>query len=357
MITCGVVMTFLLFALFVYYAIDVVLLVFGAVLAAVFLRGLADPLRKVIKVSETKSVLIVSFLLLLIVAGAISALAPSINEQVQNLRVELPKSAREVGNFVSKNNFGRTILKQLPSADSVMAKIDGGSVLSSVGGFFSSTVGAVGNFFILLLLAIYLATEPRFYADGLTKLFPIGSRPRVRHVLDEIGVTLRWWLIGKTASMIFIGLLTWIGLSIVGVPLALTLGLIAGLLSFVPNFGPIVSALPAILLAFIDSPIKALYVALLFIAIQIVESNLVTPYIERQTVELPPALTVFAQVALSVFLGGVGLVLATPLVAFVVVLVQTVYIEDVLGDRPVETTETEPVEVAADSENEEPTPE
>ena len=139
--------------------------------------------------------------------------------------------------------------------------------------------------------------------------------------------------------MIFIALLTWIGLWILGVPLSLTLGLIAGLLSFIPNFGPILSAVPAILLAFIASPISAVYVLILFIIVQLIESNLVTPYIERQTVELPPALTVFAQLALSVLIGGVGLILATPLLAVIVVLVQSAYIEDILGDKNTEVNE------------------
>ena len=93
---------------------------------------------------------------------------------------------------------------------------------------------------------------------------------------------------------------------------------------------------PAILLAFIESPISALYVLILFVAVQIIESNLVTPFIERQTVELPPALTVFAQLALSILIGGVGLILATPLLALIVVVVQSVYIGDVLGDKNTE---------------------
>jgi predicted PurR-regulated permease PerM len=133
--------------------------------------------------------------------------------------------------------------------------------------------------------------------------------------------------------MIFIGLLTWIGLSILGVPLALTLGLIAGLLSFIPNFGPIISAVPALLLAFIESPTTALYVLILYIGVQLVESNVVTPLIERETVELPPALTIIFQLALAVMVGGLGLILATPLLAVIMVVIQMVYIQDILGDR------------------------
>lgn len=339
LIVVGVVLTAILVTLFIYYTIDVVLLLFGAVLLAIFLRGLADLLNRYTKISEGMAILVVSLLLLVILAGAIALLAPSIAEQVRHLRQELPISAQKVSKYVSQFGWGSTLIEQLPSLDDIKEKIEVSAVLTSVGGYFSSTMGALGNLFVMILLAIYLASEPRFYANGFTKLFPKGARPRVFEVLSEIGTTLSWWLIGKVASMIFIGLLTWIGLWILGVPLSLTLGLIAGLLSFIPNFGPILSAIPAILLAFIESPISALYVLILFVVVQIIESNLVTPFIERQTVELPPALTVFAQLALSILIGGVGLVLATPLLAVIVVLVQSVYIEDVLGDKNTEVNE------------------
>jgi predicted PurR-regulated permease PerM len=339
LIAVGIVLTAVLIVLFFYYAIDVVLLFFGAVLLAIFLRGLADLINREARISEGAGVLLVSFVLLVILASAIALLAPSVAEQGRHLRQELPVSAQKVSDFISQYGWGKTLIAQLPSVDDMKAKIEISSVLTRVGGYFSSTVGAIGNFFVMILLAIYLAIEPRFYAHGFTKLFPIGARPRVYEVLAEIGTTLKWWLIGKTLSMIFIGVLTWVGLSILGVPLSLTLGLIAGLLSFIPNFGPIMSAVPALLLAFIESPISALYVAILFIVVQIIESNLVTPYIERQTVELPPALTVFAQLSLGVIIGGVGLILATPLLALIVVIVQSVYIGDVLGDKETEVEE------------------
>ena len=336
LIGVSIVLATIAIVLFVYYAIDVVLLFFGAVLLAIFLRGLADLINREARISESTGVLIISFVLLVILATAIALLAPSVAEQVKHLREEMPKSAQAASDYISQFGWGKTLIAQLPSFEELRAKIELSTVLSRVGGYFSSTVGAIGNFFIMILLAIYLASEPRFYADGFTKLFPKEMRPRVREVLTEIGTTLSWWLIGKVCSMIFIGVLTWIGLWILGVPLSLTLGLIAGLLSFIPNFGPILSAVPAILLAFIESPISALYVLILFVVVQIIESNLVTPYIERQTVELPPALTVFAQLSLGVIIGGVGLVLATPLLALVVVVVQSVYIGEVLGDKDTE---------------------
>ncbi|MEO7660025.1 MAG: AI-2E family transporter, partial [Pyrinomonadaceae bacterium] len=283
--------------------------------------------------SEGWLVLVVTVLLVIVIAGSVALLAPSVAEQVKILRYEIPNSAQRAGEYLSQFGWGRTVLAQLPSADDIMSRVDAATVLTSVGGYFSSTLGAVGNFFVTILLAIYLATEPRFYSSGLVRLFPKLKRERAGEVLDEIYNTLRWWLIGKAGSMLFIGVLTWIGLSILGVPLALSLGLIAGLLSFIPNFGPILSAIPAILLAFIASPVSAVYVLGLYIGIQLIESNVVTPLIERETVELAPALTIIFQLVLGVLIGGLGLVLATPLLAVVVVVVKMVYIEDVLGDR------------------------
>lgn len=336
LIVVGIVTFVILILWLLTYVFDVILLLFAAILLAIFLRGLADLSRRYTNLSEGWSVLLVSLLLLLIVGGSVALLAPSVAEQVRHLRDELPKSAQQASSYISQFSWGRTLIDQMPSADEIIQKIDASTVLSRVGGYFSSTLGALGNFFVTILLAIYLASEPKFYTDGFVKLFPKNVRTRTHEILDAIGEMLGWWLIGKVASMIFIGLLTWIGLWILGVPLSLTLGLIAGLLSFIPNFGPIFSAVPAILLGFIDSPIKALYVLILFVVVQIIESNLVTPMIERRTVELPPALTVVAQLALGVLIGGLGLVLATPLLAVVMVLVQMVYIQDVLGDKNVE---------------------
>ena len=335
----GIVSAFLLVILLVYYAADVFMLAFAAILLAVFLRGLADLLNEYLHISEGKAVVVVSLVLIIILGGGIALLAPSVADQFRHLREELPRSAENVAAFLSQYGWGRAIIEHMPSANDIESKINTMSLLSSVGGFFSTTAGMIANFFITILLAIYLAAEPKIYIRGFSKLFPIASRPRYFQITDEIGETLRWWLIGKFGSMLVIGILTWIGLSILGVPLALTLGLIAGLLSFIPNFGPILSAIPAILFAFIESPITAVYVAGLYIGVQIVESNLITPWIERQTVELPPALTIIFQLILGVLIGGLGLVLATPILAVVMVLVQMLYIQDVLGDRETEINE------------------
>lgn len=339
LIVIGVVLAAVLLIVLVYFTIDVLLLIFAAVLLAIFLRGLADLVNRYTRLSEGLSILLVTILLVAIIAGAIALLAPSVAEQVRHLRTELPKSANQARDYLSQFGWGKALIDQIPSTEEIMKNIDASSLVTRVGGVFSSTLGAIGNIFIVILLAIYFAIEPRFYARGFIKLLPIESRPRAKEIFIGIFETLRWWLIGKVGSMIFIALLTWVGLSIMGVPLALTLGLIAGLLSFIPNFGPIISAIPAILLAFIDKPITAVYVLALYVGVQLIESNLVTPIIERETIELPPALTIVFQLALGILIGGLGLVLATPILAVVMVIVQMVYVQDVLGDKDTEVKE------------------
>src|SRR5687767_9751242 len=206
LVTIGLVVLTLLLLALLYFTFDVILLIFAAALLAILLHGLAELLGMVINIAEGWRVLIVSLLLVAILAGAIALLAPSVAAQVRELREELPRSAQETANFIAQYDWGRTLLDQLPSVEDIRQNIDPSAILSVVGGFFSSTVGAVGNFFIVILLAIYLASEPRLYIRGLTKLFPKPRRHRATQVIRAVGETLRWWLIGKLGSMIFIGI-------------------------------------------------------------------------------------------------------------------------------------------------------
>lgn len=341
LIICGLITLIILLTIGASYIIDILMMAFAAILLAILLNGLGNMLRKFVNISESWSVLLVSLLLLLVFGGIIALLAPDIGDQYKHLRDELPKSLEQVRAYLSQYGWGRTLIENIPTGDDLKNVISNSGFLSRVGNYFSSTLGVLTNIALVLLVSLYLATEPETYAHGLTRLFPFSARPRVREVMSAIGSTMQSWLVGKFASMAFIGVLTVIGLWILGVPLALLLGIIAGLFSFIPNFGPILSAVPAILLAFIESPMKAVYVAALFVGIQLIESNLVTPIIERHTVELPPALTIIVQLILGVLFGALGLIFASPILAVVVVLVQMLYIQDILGDKNVHLNEEE----------------
>lgn len=169
---------------------------------------------------------------------------------------------------------------------------------------------------------------------GLLKLIPLGYRPRAAEVLDESGSTLRAWLLAKLLEMLLIGVLTTLGLWLLGIQLALVLGLIAGLLSFIPNIGPVLAVIPALLLASLEGGRTVLYVAALYLFIQALESYVFTPWMQQRIVSVPPALTIAVQLLFGLLAGTLGLLLATPLAAVGMVLVRMLYVEDLLGDRP-----------------------
>jgi predicted PurR-regulated permease PerM len=204
--------------------------------------------------------------------------------------------------------------------------------MSGIGGAFSGVLGWFTNFLIIFFIGLYGAMEPEVYKRGFLRLIPKPRRIRVAQVLSEINETLKWWLIGKFFGMAVIGVFTTIGLWLLGIPLALILGLIAAILTFIPNIGPILALAPALLFGLTVSPEQALYVALLYIGIQAVESYVLTPLVQRKTIELPPALTLATQVFLGVSLGGLGVALATPLTAVGVVATKMLYVEDGLED-------------------------
>jgi predicted PurR-regulated permease PerM len=212
------------------------------------------------------------------------------------------------------------------------------------GGVVSSTFGVIGNVVVVFGIGLFFALSPKLYAQGALRLLPVSRRARTATILSEVGTQLQWWFVGQLCSMTSIGILTFIGLKILGVPMAVTLGILAGLMNFIPNFGPILAAAPAVLVAFAPhgdqtqlNPGLAGWVILVYIVIQLLEGWVITPFFQQRAVELPPALIIMSQVLFGLLLGPIGLVLATPILATVMVLVRMVYVEDVLGDRAVDS--------------------
>ncbi|MGE3707077.1 MAG: AI-2E family transporter, partial [Vicinamibacterales bacterium] len=167
------------------------------------------------------------------------------------------------------------------------------------------------------------------YRGGVRRQLPPAAHPGFDEVSRELGRVLRWWLVGKLLSMSIVGVMTTVGLWLLGVPLALVFGLLAAALTFVPNIGPVLSVVPPALLALVDEPRVAAYVLGLYLGIQTVESYAITPIIQRRTVSLPPALTITAQVALGLLVGALGVAVATPLTAAAMTVVRVLYLERV----------------------------
>ena len=205
-------------------------------------------------------------------------------------------------------------------------------------GFVSSTIAVVAGLVLILVLAIYIGADPDTYHDGLMKLFPRPWRNRAGEVLTAIATALRKWLVTQLIAMVVIGVVTTVTLLALGVNAAVPLGVIAGLLEFIPTVGPILSAIPAVAMGFVDSPEKALAVIIAYVVIQQMENYLLIPFLMREGVNLPPALTIIAQALMALIFGFLGLLCAVPALAATMVAVKMLYVQDVVGE-PVEVFE------------------
>jgi predicted PurR-regulated permease PerM len=330
LIVAGVALALVAIFLFARAAIDVLLLIFAGVLLAILLRAIAEPLAAHTPIGPRAALAVVVLLLIggLVLGGR--AFAPALADQIDQLGQEIPATLRQAQNWLAQYGWGQWLINQFQNPNRLPQPSE---LIGNVGGLFSNTVGVLVSLLVFLFLGLYLAIEPRLYIHGLIALLPPARRERGRVVLATLHETLRWWLISKLIAMVVIGVLTTFGLWLLGVPLALALGIIAALLSFIPNLGPTLATIPALLLALNGGPVLVAQVLALYLAIQALESYVLTPYIERKTVALPPALTLASQVALGVLIGSLGVFLAAPLVAVAIVLARMLYIEDVLGDH------------------------
>ena len=203
-------------------------------------------------------------------------------------------------------------------------------VLAQLGGagryflhLLGSTLAVVSGIVLVIFLAIYLAIDPGVYRRGLVYLVPERARPRTEETLTAIAMTLRKWLVTQLVAMVVIGAVTTVVLMVLKVRAAVPLGILAGLLEFVPTFGPILSSLPAIAMGFVDSPEKALAVAIAYVGIQFIENHLLIPILMREGLDLPPALTIVMQALMAIVFGVLGLLVAVPLLAAVMITTRT----------------------------------
>ncbi len=307
-------------------AADVLLLVFAGLLFAVLLGSVADAIVRVSGLGRGLALGLTVLALLTTLAGTAWALWPSVSEQADQLATQLPAAVGELRHWFEGRAWGRWLLGRAEPGQ--MA--DGATLMDQATGVLVTTIGALAALVIILFVGLYVAAQPDLYRRGLLRLVPVARRRRADEVLMEVIGVLRWWLIGKILSMALVGVLTTVGLWWLGVPLALTFGLLAAALTFIPNFGPVLSVVPPALLALADDPAQALKVAALYLAIQTVESYAVTPLIQRRTVSMPPALTITSQLVLGVLVGGIGVAVATPLTAATMTVVRMLYVEDLL---------------------------
>ena len=308
------------------YTAQVLLVFFFAIFLSVFFSGLAKTLHEHSSFSYRGSLAFALLALFSVILVAACFVGPAVADQSASLSDAIPKAYNQIIAKMNQASWSQHLYQAGQHA--FLASKD--SNLHSVMKFAGLGLHGLGGLVFALVIGIFLAADPDLYRTGFFNLFPKQRQERMEEVLDELGFTLWWWLLAQLVTMASVGLLIGIGLTLLGVPLSGTLGLIAAILSFIPSLGPFISVIPAILLGATISPTMVLWVMLLYGGVQTLEANLITPLIQQRAISLPPALILGAELIMGLLLGGAGLMFATPLAAVALVLVNMLYIQDVL---------------------------
>ena len=355
----ALVTSYLLALALVWTAREIVLTAFLGVLFGLAVGAGADVLAKLrIPRGIGAPLVVIAFLGALFGVGA--ALAPTVHTQLVELRTRVPEAVDRIEVWVNARPglaglfLGGHEVAASPSPAPANARREQGAAPVGATGtvptlreriteqlsgtarylfpFLSSTLTVAAGLFLILVLAIYVGADPALYHVGLMHLFPHGSRARASVVLTRVATVLRKWLVTQLVAMVVIGVVSTLTLLALGVKAAVALGVIAGLLEFVPTVGPILAAVPAIAMGFLDSPEKALTVGLAYLVIQQLEGHVLIPMLMKEGMDLPPALTIVAQAVMALLFGFLGLMVAVPLLAVVIVPIKLLYVQGVVGD-------------------------
>jgi predicted PurR-regulated permease PerM len=316
--------------LFLWLTLRVDLVIFGGVLFAIALRRAAEAVSRVTRLPVGWSLLAVVILIIAFFSAIGWFFSQAIAGQITELSQQLPAAAAKVGNMISQSAIGKILSHHI---DTTSVQTSPTTLLQSFFGVAVNVVEVVGGIVVLIFLAVYFAAEAGLYVGGLMRLVPPARRARAAEILHETASAVWYWMLGRLFSMTMLGVVTAYGLWLLGVPLPVALGFLAGIMTFVPYIGSIASAIPSVIIAASINLTLAVYVIAFYLGVHVVEGYVLVPLVQRRAVHLPPALTLSAQVILGFLAGFIGLLFATPLVAAGLVLVRMIYVEGILGDR------------------------
>jgi len=316
-------------ALLVWRIAGAILLAFVGVLLAAALRGMAALLARLLRIPVEWALLPVAVVLIALASLFVWFGGPPINAQLAQLIKALPGAMQQIEERLGQYPWGQYILSHLASPEATAGQ--GFRLVTGFTGIASVAVTILADLIIVVFTAIYFAISPDSYKRGIVALVPRSKSQRVTEVLDATALTLQHWLLGQGISMLSVGILVALGLWLAGVPMAFLLGVIAGVLEFIPFIGPILAAIPGILIALTQDWTTALYAVVVYIIVQQVENHVLIPLIQKKAVEMPPALVILAVAALGLLFGALGALVATPLMAVIMVWVKMLYVQDVLG--------------------------
>lgn len=302
---------------------NVALLVFASVVLAVVFRMLAEALTRYLPMPDRLALVLVALVIAVLLGAAAYLFGDTVRSQMSDLLRRLPDAWDALRERVVQWELAPQLLEWLDGKAP-----DPGAVAAQVGVAATSTMVVIGHAVLVLVGALYFAAQPGIYRRGLIALVPAAHQVRAGRVLNELGESLQSWLKGQLVAMLLVGLLIGVGAALIGLPSAIALGLLAGLAEFVPIVGPIVAAVPALLLAATLGWPEVLWTVALFVTVQQIEGNLLMPAIMQKAVALPAAVTLFAVLAFGVLFGPLGILLATPLAVALMVLIDQLYLQN-----------------------------
>ncbi|NEQ74930.1 MAG: AI-2E family transporter [Okeania sp. SIO2C9] len=316
---------------------QLLLLVFTAVVIATTLNKLARWLQR-FRINRPLAVLISVSLFILIIVTFLWVIVPPLTEQFQQLITIVPLGINKLNDWLNilKEQLPIQLREQLPNIDinEVITQLQPifNQLINNAGEFVGNTFGIFLSLLLILVLTIMMLVNPSAYRQGFIQLFPNFYRQRVNLILNHCEIVLGGWVIGTLINMSVIALLSFIGLSILQLPLASAQAVLAGLLTLMPNIGPTLSVIPPMAIALIDSPLKSGLVLFIYILIQQIGGNILTPYVMAKQVSLLPAITLIFQVFFASFFGFSGLLLALPLTIIAQVWIKELLIKDILDN-------------------------
>ena len=313
-------------ALLIWTTREILLLLFAGLVAAVAYSSAVSWLQAKLRVSRTTALAVLFAVALLAISTSVWTGGSSIVNQLSDLQVDLPAALRKISASLDAQVWGHWLLTRFSASSQIATGL--GYALPRLGTFLAGTASIAVGIMVVLMVSVYVVAEPTAYVRVLHLLAPGASRGRLDQCLRGSAAMLRSWLVAKALAMLSIGAIVLSGLLVLRIPLAGTLAFFAALFTFIPNLGPILSALPAAALAFAISPGRGLLTVLLYCAAHFLEGNLVTPLLERKIVSMPPALTLAVQLLLGAVCGALGIVLAAPLCAAGLGALQAVRIHD-----------------------------
>ncbi len=299
---------------------SVLLLVLAGALIALYFYGVAGIFERKFHCSSKVAIVLSVIINILLLAGIIWFVGATIQVQISELSQTLPLTIQKVKEYIGSSAIGQNLLQQFNATG------DSTKTFDILNRFFSSSFGVLSDLYIIFLLAIFFIASPTVYQKGMVKLLPSKAKEKGAEIIQKVTTTMKGWLKVQLIGMVFIGVTTAIGLMILGIPMVLTLALIAAIFNFIPNFGMLLALIPAVLIGLTVGMGTALIIVCIYTFIQFLQNAIQQPLVQTKMINIPPALSITSQIALGLMVGFWGILLATPVLIILIVLVEELYI-------------------------------